>query len=621
MADIIQLLPDAIANQIAAGEVIQRPSSAVKELMENAVDAGATKIRVIIKDAGKTLIQVIDDGSGMSETDARMSFERHATSKIRKAEDLFAIRSMGFRGEALASIAAIAQVEMRTRQHNQELGTRIVIEGSHVQSQEPCQCMAGTSISIKNIFYNVPARRKFLKTDGVELKHILDEFHRVALANPDLHFSIHHNGNELLHLNAGNLRQRVVSILGSHVNKKLVPVLVETDILRIEGFVGKPQFAKKTRGDQFFFVNNRFIRSNYLNHAVTGAYDNLIPDDTYPLYVIFIDLDPSKVDINVHPTKQQIKFEDDRIVYNYLKVSVRHALGQYSVTPSLDFDQEISFRPDAAQSIQRRQEESGQQDRISYPSAANSDAGERARRANNLENWQQLYDGLSNPEEQAGQESDHLDERAFTIQSAFSNASPLDDDQQSFSKQQKEPYQIHASYIVSHIKSGFILIDQQAAHERILYERFLDAFETDQPLSQKELFPKTIEVSPSDAVILRELLPQINSLGFDIRDFGQNAFVIHSIPADMPGNKNQQQIIEKLIEQYKSNMELNLGIRENIARAMARSTAIRRGRLLTTKEMQVLIDQLFACAMPYKSPGGRHCFLTFDLQDLEKKFG
>ncbi|MFT6320836.1 MAG: DNA mismatch repair protein MutL, partial [Granulosicoccus sp.] len=340
MADVIQLLPDSIANQIAAGEVIQRPASVVKELMENSIDAGSTQIKLIIKDAGKTLIQVIDNGCGMSETDARMSFERHATSKIREAKDLFAIKTMGFRGEAMASIAAIAQVEMKTRKHNEDVGVRLMMEGSEIKSQEPCQCNAGTSISIKNLFYNVPARRNFLKTTTVEMRHIIDEFQRVALANPDIFFSLHHNGTEVFHLPESNLRQRIVNIFGQHSNKKLVPVLEETEALSLEGFVGKPEFAKKTRGEQFFFVNRRFIKSGYLNHALMGAYEDVLAKDTYPLYVIFIEIDPARIDINVHPTKQEIKFDDERLVYNYLKVSVRHALGQYSITPTLDFDQE-----------------------------------------------------------------------------------------------------------------------------------------------------------------------------------------------------------------------------------------------------------------------------------------
>ncbi|MCB0641124.1 MAG: DNA mismatch repair endonuclease MutL [Phaeodactylibacter sp.] len=617
MADIIQLLPDAIANQIAAGEVIQRPASAVKELLENAVDAGADQIRVIIKDAGKTLIQVIDNGMGMSATDARMSFERHATSKIRQADDLFAIKTMGFRGEALASIAAIAQVEMRTRQHQEELGSRLIIEGSEVKSQEPCQCTAGTSIQIKNLFFNVPARRKFLKTDAVEMKHINDEFIRVALAYPEIHFSLHHNGNELFHLKPGRLRQRIVGVLGNQANKKLVPVHVDPDIIRIEGFVGKPEYAKKTRGDQFFFVNNRFIRSNYLHHAVLSAYENLIPEGTFPLYVIFIDLDPQQIDINVHPTKQHIKFDDERIVYNCLNVSVRHALGQHSITPTLDFEQEQSFKVETT--LTRAPGNA-----TAKPSNGNGpsfkQSGEQTRQSNNLKNWESLYEGLKEISTEPSADPEVLPQEAFTIESKFSDAPPLDEGGRTLSKPRKVPYQIHASYIVSPIKSGFLLIDQQAAHERILYEEYLTAFESYEPFSQKELFPKTITVSPVDALILKEILPQVNALGFDIRDFGQNTFVIHGVPAEMPGGHDEQKLIEQLIEQYKSNLELQLGIRENIARSLARSASIKKGKVLSAEEMQALIDKLFACAVPYKAPSGRNCFISFDLKDLEQKF-
>ena len=633
MADVIQLLPDSIANQIAAGEVIQRPASVVKELMENSIDAGSTQIKLIIKDAGKTLIQVIDDGCGMSETDARMSFERHATSKIRTAKDLFAIKTMGFRGEAMASIAAIAQVEMKTRKHNEDVGVRLTIEGSEIKSQEPCQCNAGTSLSIKNLFYNVPARRNFLKTTTVEMRHIIDEFQRVALANPDIFFSLHHNGTEVFHLPESNLRQRIVNMFGQNSNKKLVPVLEETDALRLEGFVGKPEFAKKTRGEQFFFVNKRFIKSGYLNHALMGAYEDVLSKDTYPLYVIFIEIDPARIDINVHPTKQEIKFDDERLVYNYLKVSVRHALGQYSITPTLDFDQEqiLNNHPLPNMSDSRREG-------ISAPpflgssggssSSGTTSGGERyetfSSKANNtpldssnLQNWKKMYDGLDEfDESQAGSIAD----QPITIESGMSEGNELDDGSQSFSRDVKPLFQIHSTYIVSHIKSGYILVDQQAAHERILYERYLSMLNEKEAVIQKELFPRNITLNPADSEILKDLLPQINLLGFDIQEFGKDAFVIHGVPADLKTSQDEQKIIEQLLEQYKSNQDLNLNIFENIARAMARSSAIKKGQSLTQEEMRELIDQLFACAMPFTSPTGKKCFVTFELDELAKKF-
>ncbi|MEL6924279.1 MAG: DNA mismatch repair endonuclease MutL, partial [Bacteroidota bacterium] len=479
MADVIQLLPDAIANQIAAGEVIQRPASVVKELLENSVDAGATNIKLIVKDAGKGLIQIIDNGCGMSDTDARMCFERHATSKIKRAKDLFEIRTMGFRGEAMASIAAVAQVEMRTRRHNDDLGTRLVMEASEIKKQEPCQCSAGTSISVKNLFFNVPARRNFLKSNTVEMRHILDEFQRIAIAHPDLFFSLHHNNTEVFHLPKGNLRQRIVGVLGSKYNKKLVPVAEETDALKLSGFIGKPEFAKKTRGDQFFYVNDRFIKSGYLNHAVVSAFEDLLPKETYPLYVIFIEIDPARVDINVHPTKQEIKFDDERLVYNYLKVAVRHALGQYSITPTLDFEQEVSLNPYLAPSRQnitppeRREPREDTPQTITRSSDFSKVSNPSQRERNNLDNWQKIYEGLDelglSANDTPGETPDV--EGPVTIESQWdSPGSELDDSSKSFSKQSKEPYQIHASYIVSQIKSGFLLIDQQAAHERILYE-------------------------------------------------------------------------------------------------------------------------------------------------------
>lgn len=620
MADVIQLLPDAIANQIAAGEVIQRPASVVKELMENAIDAGSTSVKLIVKDAGKTLIQVIDNGCGMSETDARMSFERHATSKIRSAEELFAIRTMGFRGEALASIAAVAQVEMRTRKQRDELGVRLVIDGSEVKKQEPCQCQAGTSISVKNLFFNVPARRNFLKSNTVEMRHIMDEFQRVALAHPDVFFSLHHNDSQVFHLPPGNLRQRVIGVMGNHVNKKLVPLQEETDILKMYGYVGKPEFAKKTRGDQLFFVNDRYIKSGYLHHAVMGAYEGLLPQDTYPLYVIFIEIDPAHIDINVHPTKQEIKFEDEKLVYNYLKVTVRHALGQHHIMPTLDFEQETSFSSARISPPIRRDAEGGRP-RTEKGAHGGGAASPSELQRRNLENWEKLY---REPEEEIDKDlfpgEENAEPTPITIESSFSGETAMDDAQGSFSKPQKEPYQIHGSYIVSHIKSGFLLIDQQAAHERILYERYLNILNQQAVSSQQQLFPKTVELAPAEAAVLKEIIDQINLLGFDIQHFGANTFVVNGVPAELVGKKDEAKIIENLLHQYQSNLELKLDAAENIARSMARSAAIKRGQLLEAREMQALIDQLFACSMPFKSPGGRNCFVNFELDELDKQF-
>lgn len=618
MSDIIQLLPDSIANQIAAGEVIQRPASVVKELMENAIDAGSSSIKLIVKDAGKTLLQVIDDGCGMSETDARMCFERHATSKIKKAKDLFAIRTMGFRGEAMASIAAIAQVELKTRKHANELGIRILIEGSEVKTQEACQCAAGTTISVKNLFFNVPARRNFLKSDTVEMRHIVDEFQRVALANPDLFFSLHHNANEMYHLSAGNIRQRIVKIFGSSSNKNLVKVEETTDVVTFDGYVGKPEFSRKTRGDQFLFVNNRFVKNHYLHHAIVSAYDESLQKAMHPFYVLYLDIDPARIDINVHPTKQEIKFDDERLIYNYLKVAIRHSLAQQAVTPMLDFDQNVNFASGITGKSSRKPSD---RQTPSFDKASSNNSGTPPfvpNQSSNKANWKKLYEGLDAFDEETSA-PDTNKPTITTIGSQWSDATPLDDAEGSFSTEQKKPYQVHGSYIINQIKSGYVLIDQQHAHERILYERFLQALEDKKGLSQKEMFPINIHTNIADAEIVRELLPQINAMGFDMQDFGKQDFVIHGTPADMP-NLRHQELIDSLINQHKENLDTNANISESIAKSMARSTAIKKGKYLTETEMKELIDQLFACASPYTSPFGKKCFLTFELNDLENKF-
>lgn len=630
MSDIIQLLPDAIASQIAAGEVIQRPASVVKELMENSIDAGADHIQLIIRESGKNLIQVIDNGCGMSETDARMCFERHATSKLRVADDLTHIRTMGFRGEAMATIAAIAQVELKTRRYSDELGVRIIMEGSTLKSQEPCQTASGTSISVKNLFFNVPARRNFLKSNSVEMRHILDEFQRVALAHPDIFFSLHHNDSETYHLPVGNLRQRIVGIFGNSYNQRLVPVSEDTDILQLSGFVGKPEFAKKSRGDQFFFVNRRYIKSSYLHHAVMSAYEELLPQGVHPFYVLFLNMDPARIDVNVHPTKQEIKFDDEKLVYNYLKVAVRHALGQYSVTPTLDFEQGGSFSP-ARMSAPPRMEQfntiessaTARPDRDAAPRSSTSGMSDSnfRRDRNNLENWQKLYEDLGNEEGAAPSfpETEGSD-GMITIESKMSQDLPLGPASEQGYREDKNPYQLHQRYIVNSIKSGFVLIDQQAAHERILYEQYLQALEQQQAVSQGQLFAQTIELSPTDAILLSEMLPELRLLGFDIEEFGQNAFVINGLPTEIAGKQNEVAIIDQLISQYREQLDLKLGTKETIARAMARSAAIKRGKRLDVAEMQLIINQLFACSNPMRSPTGRSCYLTFSLDELEQKF-
>ncbi|MFM8362904.1 MAG: DNA mismatch repair endonuclease MutL, partial [Haliscomenobacter sp.] len=589
MADVIQLLPDAIANQIAAGEVVQRPASVVKELLENAVDAGATSIRLLLKDAGRTLIQVIDNGCGMSPVDARMSFERHATSKIRQAQDLFAIRTMGFRGEALASIAAVAQVEMRTRLHADELGTRIVVEDSRVKTQEPCQSAAGTSIAVKNLFYNVPARRSFLKSDAVELRNLQDEFQRIAIANPDIQFIVQHNDAELYHLTTGNLRQRLIGVFGTQTNKRLVPVEEETDVARIKGFIGKAEFAKKSRGEQMFFVNNRFVRSNYLNHAIMSAYEDLLPKESYPLYIIFIDIDPSRIDVNVHPTKQEIKFDDERLIYNYLRVAVRHALGKYGIMPALDFEQENTFNlPSIASPFAEGNRVAGGPFPDTGAPWPPSSPNPSARSRDDLEAWERLYADLEAPTDSSRQNDK-------VILSSDWNQPALTEDTDHLNRVHKAPTQIHGSLILSQIKSGFVLIDQQAAHERILYEHYLKMVREGEVAVQRQLFPKTLNLSVQDSLILLEILPQINTLGFDVQEFGQNTFVIHGAPAELAGRQQDElKLLEHLLAQYKEGLDLDLGQHKNLARAMARSASIKRGQTLQEEERQDIIDRLFA---------------------------
>ncbi len=632
MADLIQLLPDAIANQIAAGEVIQRPASVVKELLENAIDAGASHIQLIVREAGKQLIQVVDDGCGMSETDARLCFERHATSKIRSADDLFHIRTMGFRGEALASIAAIAQVELRTRLHDAETGTRILIEGSEVKVQEPCACPPGTSLSVKNLFFNVPARRKFLKSNAVEMRHIIDEFQRVALAHCEVLCSLTHNGQEVYHLPKGNLRQRIVHLLGKNYNERLVPVAEQTEVLRISGFVGKPEFARKTRGEQFFFVNGRFIKSPYLHHAVMSAYEDLIPEGSWPLYVIFLEMDPARIDVNVHPTKQEVKFEDERLVYNYLRVSVRHALGQYSITPTLDFEQETSLAAHKNFGRSTLPPSSASRPGRTDAKPPSGSTGSALRQIN-LRHWEKLFEG-PDPFDEADTPPDSAS--SIVLPSAANTpveappstpseapTAPEKTDKALPLEQSQRVWQMHGRYLLTPIKSGFLLIDQQAASERIRYEYYLQRLGQQQVATQRLLFPVTWQVTPAEAPVVETLLPHLQQAGFDLAPFGKDAFIVHGLPAELTDQVSGQEVaalLDELLEHYRQHQELQLHLHERLARALARSTALPPGRQLSEQEMQQLIDQLFACAMPYKSPSGRRCFLTFDFEELEHRF-
>ncbi|MFX1702854.1 DNA mismatch repair endonuclease MutL [Chitinophaga sp. CC14] len=625
MADIINLLPDNIANQIAAGEVIQRPASAVKELLENAVDAGATDIQLIIKDAGKELVQVIDNGGGMSETDARMCFERHATSKIQSIEDLFQITTMGFRGEALASIAAVSQVELKTRKKGAEVGTYVEIDNSFVNKQEPCQTAEGTSIAMKNLFFNVPARRNFLKSNAAEMRHIVDEFIRVAMSFPQLQFSLTNNNQQLFHLDKGSLKQRIVAILGQHYNARLVSVKETTDYMNVYGFVGKPETAKKTRGDQFFFVNNRFIKSSYLNHAVMNAFADIIPADSFPLYVLFIDVNPEHVDINVHPTKQEIKFDDEKLMYAFVQSAVKHSLAQFSITATLDFDLDPSIQALDAVSkpfTAQQQNESTQSPLYkSFTQANQAHMIDKSSNNSNLKHWKDLYETNSNNESTYTIAPEPETRPAVTYESQpHATASVIDERWQDTATDQKVPVQVHQQYILSQIKSGFILIDQQAAHERILYERYQRALQEAPMATQQSLFPQTLQLPPADAALVSEMLGDLQTLGYDLEPFGNNTFIVRGTPADIQ-NGNDHATIQNLLEQFKNfSHELKVNNREQLIRSMARNNAIPAGKILAAREMQNIIDELFACSMPNVAPGGKFTFISFKLTDLARMF-
>lgn len=608
MTDIINLLPDNIANQIAAGEVIQRPASAVKELLENAVDAGATSISLIINDAGKALIQVIDNGKGMSETDARMSFERHATSKIQDIEDLFHIRTMGFRGEALASIAAVAQVELKTRRAEDELGTYIEIDNSVVKKQEPCACPAGTNISMKNLFFNVPARRNFLKSNAAEMRHIVDEFIHVSLAFPGIFFSLTSNGQQVFHLEAGSLKQRFLQLLGHQYNTKLVPVKETTDYLDINGFVGKPEAAKKTRGDQYFFVNNRFIKSAYLNHAVTSAFDALLPKDSFPVYALFIDLDPSQVDINVHPTKQEIKFEDEKIVYAFVQAAIKHALAQFSVSPSLDFtlNAEIMQTEAVSKPFTEQQKTSVTASELYKKFSQKNQAHliEPGHGKTELGNWKDFFE--TNSLNKNYQNDELVNASLYNVDTKHLPVVKT---------------QLLNTYIVAASQEGFILIHQQHAHERILFEKYSSNIQNRQASTQQTLFPVSLELSPQDHALLQELLPDLKLLGYKIEPFGKNSFIIQGVPADILQG-NEKHSVELLLEQFKHfSSELKFNQREKLIHCIARQQAIKAGQSLTEKEMQVLVEELFNCAMPSITPNGNPVFVEFNDEQLLKMFG
>ena len=609
MLDIIQLLPDSVANQIAAGEVIQRPASAVKELLENAIDAGGSRIRLILKDAGKTFIQVIDDGSGMSALDARLCFERHATSKIRSADDLFTLHTMGFRGEALASIAAIAQVELKTKRGNDEIGTQVFLEGSEVISQQPIACNDGTSITVKNLFYNVPARRNFLKSNPVETRHIIDEFTRVALAYPQIAFSLNHNDTTVYDLRSGNLRQRIAAVFGVIYNERLVPVEEETSIVKLEGFVGKPEFAKKMRGEQFFFVNNRFVKDAYLNHAVFAAFESMIPKDCYPSYFIKINIDPAKIDVNIHPTKTEIKFEDEKSIYAIMRAAVKRALGKFSVAPTIDFEQEKSFdiplekmdeRP-VAPTIKITpgynpflpEKENDNMQRVSWKPVLDR---------SKVEQWHQLHREIENSSINNLQGELHQKE-SLTVEGLSESLFT----------------QLYRQYILVNSIPVAMIIDQQKAHERILYERF-NGSSTEKNVSQQQLFPQPLDFSLDETALINELLPELQHMGFDLSPFGATTFVLHGAPEEvMVGT--EKVLLHSILNQYMHHREnLKLPTKENLAIAIARQLSIKEGKALSGREMKTLVNDLLNCENPNYSPSGKLIILKLGNDAISKMF-
>jgi DNA mismatch repair protein MutL len=597
MPDIIRLLPDSIANQIAAGEVVQRPASVVKELMENSIDAGATSIQLIVKEAGKTHIQVIDNGAGMSETDARMSLERHATSKIRKTEDLFTIKTMGFRGEALASIAAVSQFEMKTRTAQSELGTQLIVEASEVKNQEPIACDKGTSITVKNLFFNIPARRNFLKSNPVEMRHIVEEFQRLALAHPEIAFSLFQNDEVVYDLAPSKLSQRIIAIFGKSFQDQLAACKEETELVKITGYVGRPESARKTRGEQFIFVNQRFIRNNYLNHAVTSAFEGLLQENSYPFYVLFAEIDPKHIDVNVHPTKTEIKFDDERAVYAVVKAAVKLALGAHNLVPAIDFKADVNI-VDRLGSKQLKDDYIDEQFSSSF-------------KKSNLQNWEKLFSDTPRDSK--------LFQKVESTQTLRFESSLNQSSENDSVDQPGSIFQFQNKYIVRAAKSGLIIIDQQAAHERVLFEKYLIRQKLAVGNSQQSLFPQTVVLSPADYALAMEIENELVWLGFRFEVFGKNTLLVSGVPVG--SNGNEKELFEGLVEQFKKNQsELELPIKESLAMALAKRNAVKSGQKLAPEEIQAIVEGLFASSKPNFSPDGRPTFFTFETSKIESYF-
>ena len=614
-ASIIQLLPDHVANQIAAGEVVQRPASVVKELLENAVDAKASDIKLIVKEAGKTLVQVIDNGLGMNTTDARLCFERHATSKIRQAEDLFDLHTKGFRGEALASIAAIAHVEMKTKQDQEELGNHIVIEGSKLVTQDVAVLPKGTSFAVKNLFFNIPARRNFLKSETVEFRHVMDEFQRVAMAHPSISFTLIHNGSELYNLPSSNYRQRIVNIFGGKTNEKLVPVSEETELINITGFVGKPEFAKKSRGEQFFFVNDRYIKSAYLHHAIMSAYEGLLKEGNQPSYFLYLQVPPHTIDINIHPTKTEIKFDDEHSLYAILRSAVKHSLGQFNVAPVLDFERDSNLDTPYQYKDKEADFPTIQVDSSFNPFATDKPAVKSLssfgsyKRETSSASWESLYVGLK-------QETQELEQFSFESEEVTGK---LFDDEVEETKS-SSTYQIHKKYIVSAIKSGMLVIDQGRAHQRVLYEQFLTSITVQKASSQQLLFPLELYFSSEEMVLLKELQSSLENTGFVFDVFKSDSVQISGLPILM-AESEVSIVLEELINNLQNEIpESSFSQSDSVAKSMAKSMAVKTGTYLSVKEQENLVNSLFACKDPNVSPFQKPTFITLTVEDLDKRF-
>lgn len=610
MADIIHLLPDHVANQIAAGEVVQRPASVVKELLENSIDAGASEIHLILKDAGRTLIQVTDNGSGMSETDARLSFERHATSKIGAAEDLFSIQTLGFRGEALASIASVAQVELRTRRRTDELGVVILIEGSRFISQTPESMATGTTFVVKNLFYNIPARRSFLKGDAVEMRHCIEEFERVTLVHPQIEFSLTHNGRQVFHLPVSSLRQRIVNVFGAAINPRLVPLGQESDIVAIEGFIGKPEYARKTRGEQYFFVNGRYVKIPYLAHAVESAYQELIPDKAFPSYFIYLVVDPASLDVNIHPTKTEVKLLDESHIYAMLKATVRKSLGQFNLVPSLDFEQETIFNFSEPDPLNPPQQPTIKVNPDYNPfTSPNPLTGkppsEYYRGQATPTGWEKLFP------------SQNLDLQEFKSH-PITTAQPIENKVVIAEGSEKPIMQLMGRFLLTTLRNGLLLVDQQRAHERILYERYLLQLQGSQGASQQLLFPLSYYFQPSDAEVLKSLLKELRQIGFEMEMAGQNQFVVNGLPVGL-GESEAGPLLEQLLSEFRQASEADAGMHHTrLAASLARNQAVKAGQMLSAEEIKNLIDSLFACQAPDLSPDGRPTLKVLTPDDLSK---